>query len=122
MPSDQYSFPLPLTIAPPPGAILLRPISLYEASITPLSIHLLPPCCFVSLLSLFACYRRRFAARVRNTVPLVRIAVTASIVPRAAVAVVSAPPPGAKPSAFISLGIAWLVVKLQDLIGYHVLK
>ena len=23
---------------------------------------------------------------------------------------------------FISLGIAWLVVKLQDLIGYHVLK
>ena len=62
------------------------------------------------------------AARVRSTVPLVRIAVTASIVPRAAVAVVSAPPPGAKPSAFISLGIAWLVVKLQDLIGYHVLK
>ena len=61
------------------------------------------------------------AARVRSTVPLVRIAVTASIVPRAAVAVVSALPPAAKPP-FISLGIAWLVVKLQDLIGYHVLK
>jgi hypothetical protein len=61
------------------------------------------------------------AARVRSTVPLVRTAVTASIAPRAAVAAVSAPPPVAK-SPFVSLGIAWLVVKLQDLIGYHVLK
>ena len=61
------------------------------------------------------------AARVRSTVPLVRTAVTASIAPRAAVAAVSALPPAAKPP-FISLGIAWLVVKLQDLIGYHVLK
>lgn len=61
------------------------------------------------------------AARVRSTVPLVRTAVTASIAPRAAVAAVSALPPAAKP-LFISLGIAWLVVKLQDLIGYHVLK
>ena len=62
------------------------------------------------------------AAQVGSIAPPARIAVTASIALRAVVAVVSAPPPGAKPSAFISLGIAWLVVKLQDLIGYHVLK
>ena len=61
------------------------------------------------------------AARVRSIAPPVRTVVTASIVPRAAVAAVSALPPAAKPP-FISLGIAWLVVKLQDLIGYHVLK
>jgi hypothetical protein len=61
------------------------------------------------------------AARVRSTVPLVRTAVTASIVPRAVEVAVSAASPVAKP-LFISLGIAWLVVKLQDLIGYHVLK
>jgi len=61
------------------------------------------------------------AARVRSTVPLVRTAVTASIAPRAVVVAVSAPPPVAK-SSTISLGIAWLVVKLQDLSGYHVLK
>ena len=61
------------------------------------------------------------AARVRSTVPLVRTAVTASIAPRAVVVAVSALPPVAK-SPSISLGIAWLVVKLQDLIGYHVLK
>ena len=57
--SEQYSFPLPLTIVPPLGAILLRPIPFYEALITPLSIYPLPPRGFVSLLHLFACYRRR---------------------------------------------------------------
>lgn len=62
------------------------------------------------------------AARVRSIAPPVRTAVTASIVPRAVEVAVSAPPPAAKPSDFISFGIAWLVVKLQDLIGYHVLK
>ena len=61
------------------------------------------------------------AARVRSIAPPARIAATVSIVPRAAVAAVSALPPAAKPP-FISLGIAWLVIKLQDLIGYHVLK
>ena len=61
------------------------------------------------------------AARVRSIAPPARTAVTASIVPRAVEVAVSAAPPVAKPP-FISLGIAWLVVKLQDLIGYHVLK
>ena len=61
------------------------------------------------------------AARVRSIAPPARIAATVSIVPRVAVAAVSALRPVAKPP-FISFGIAWLVVKLQDLIGYHVLK